>query len=85
MNGDLVVIGLLGLTCILLAVEVRRQSRVILRYQEAIEWDIGCSPPGVAEATDAMFKAVRHGKTTFGKMAAEFDVLHGREDKEAAK
>ena len=92
MNESLVVMGLLGLTCILLAVQVRRQSRTILRYriaeiraEEAIEWDIGCSPPGVAEATDAMFKAVRHGKTTFGKMAAEFDVLHGREDKEAAK
>ena len=47
------------------------------------EEEVGCEPPGVAEATDAMFKAVRHGKTTFGKMAAEFDVLHGRASKEA--
>jgi len=31
------------------------------------EEDCGCEPTGVAEATDAMFKAQKDGKTAFGK------------------
>ena len=38
--------------------------------QAVIEEECGCEPAGISEAADAMFKALKDGKTAFGKMAA---------------
>jgi len=46
-----------------------RQALKAKMDKEAEDEDIGCEPPGVAEAADAVFDACKHGKATFDEIA----------------